>query len=155
MLLFVVGVGLLRWRRTQKAPVWIVGSPLLAAVGWAAYLRLRLGGGGVSEVQEIGVPLGGIAGAIPFWLDNLFDLLIGVLVVSLLIVFGLRVLRSDDYLAWGSAGFIVLAVLLTRQVWAASFDITRAVAPVLTAFIIVTFAGRPAPSGRPAAVAQP
>ena len=91
----------------------------------------------------------GIAGAVPFWRESRFDLLVGLLVIGLLVVFGLRVLRSDSYLAWGSAGFIVLAVVLTRQVWIASFDITRAVAPVLTAFVIVTFASDSAPANAP------
>jgi len=145
MLLFVAGVAFEHWRRTRRKPIRLVIAPLGAALAWAAYLRLRLGGGsGVDEVQEIGVPFMGIVGAVPFWLDRRFDLLVGLLIIGLLLVFGLRVLRSDSYLGWGSAGFIVLAVVLTRQVWTASFDITRAVAPVLTAFIIVTFAGEPA-----------
>lgn len=141
MLVFVAGAALYRWRRTRTIPIWLAGTPLLTALGWALYVRMRLGtGSGVQEVQEIGIPFMGIVGAIPLWRQDRFNLLVGVLIIGLLAVFGVRVLRSKSYLAWASGGFILLAVLLTRQVWSASFNISRAVAPVLTAFVIVTFA---------------
>jgi hypothetical protein len=50
-----------------------------------------------------------------------------------------RAVRSPTYVGWGSIGFVVLATLLTRQVWWRFFDITRATAPVITAYVLVTF----------------
>jgi hypothetical protein len=40
-------------------------------------------------------------------------------------------------------GFVVMAPLLTRQVWLNYFDITRAIAPVFTIFVLVLFAKEP------------
>ena len=37
-------------------------------------------------------------------------------------------------------GFVALGVVFTRQVWQSYFDITRAVAPAITAFVLMMFA---------------
>jgi hypothetical protein len=42
--------------------------------------------------------------------------------------------------SYSTLGFVMLAPLLTRQVWLNYFDITRAVAPVFTTFVLVLFA---------------
>ena len=47
--------------------------------------------------------------------------------------------RSDLYLTWGAVGFVFLARFLTAVVWQKYFDITRAVAPLITAFVLLVF----------------
>jgi hypothetical protein len=39
-------------------------------------------------------------------------------------------------------GFVPLALLLTEPVWRSYFDVTRAIAPVITAFILLAFAAK-------------
>lgn len=151
MLLFVFGVVLLRWRQHGRLPKALVISPLAAPGVWALYLRLRLEtGSAISDVDAIGVPFAGLIGAIPSWKESIPDLTIGVFIILLCVVLAIRVVRSPSYLGWGCAGFIVLAILLTRRVWTHSFDITRAMAPVLTAFVLVSFtSGVTDPAGSP------
>ena len=50
-----------------------------------------------------------------------------------------RAIRRPNALAWGAAGFIIVAVLLTQQVWWRFFDVSRAIAPVMTAYVITAF----------------
>jgi hypothetical protein len=146
MLLMVVTTAFWWWRRHRSvAWSWLV-TPLAAAGLWAAYLRLRLADlkPDAAVVQEIGVPLRGFLQALPMWADNVLNLVTGLFIVAVLLVFTMRTLLSDQLLAWSAVGFVVLAAVFTRQVWVNYFDITRAVAPVLTAWVVVTFARRPA-----------
>ena len=139
MFLSVVGVLWLARRRTGRWQLPLILWPAGAAGTWALYIRSRLDSG-VTELEEIGFPFGGIVEAIPTWRESPLDLLVAGMILALIVVFVMRTLRSNLYLAWGSVGFAALAVLLTRQVWLRQYNITRAVAPLLTAFVIVTFA---------------
>jgi hypothetical protein len=56
--------------------------------------------------------------------------------ICLIILVPLRAWKSDVYLTWGAVGFAVLAPFLTVYVWQKSFDISRALAPLVTAFLI-------------------
>ncbi len=154
MLLFVAGVAFYRWLRTRRIPVALVGIPTAAAVVWALYLRWALADlDRAGDVQSIGRPFVGIVDAFPIWRDNPLDLAVAAILIALLVVFSFQVMRLPSYLAWGAAGFVVLAVVLTKQVWVNSYDITRAVAPVLTAFVLTAFArgSSPTPSESPTA----
>jgi hypothetical protein len=48
----------------------------------------------------------------------------------------LRAIRSRVYLTWGAVGFAVLAPFLTVLVWQKSFDISRALAPLVTVALL-------------------
>ena len=141
MFLYLAGALLLRLARTRRIP-WMIGiPPTIAAVSWAAYLRLRLTeGSGVDEVQEFGLPFGGMAGAFENWIDNPVDLAVIVALIAIMPMLIVRAIRRPTYLTWGSLGFVVLAVFFSRQVWWRFFDISRAIAPVLTAYLVATFA---------------
>ncbi len=140
MLLYLAGVCLYRLWRTRKIP-WLLGAvPALAAATWALYVRIQLDShDGVDEVQEFGPPLGGMLDSISNWLDNPVDLgvIAGLIVVMPLLV--VHAIRRPNALAWGAAGFIIVAVLLTQQVWWRFFDVSRAIAPVMTAYVITAF----------------
>jgi hypothetical protein len=56
--------------------------------------------------------------------------------VFLLVLVPVRAWKSEVYLTWGAVGFAVLAPFLTIYVWQKSFDISRALAPLVTAFLI-------------------
>jgi hypothetical protein len=140
MLLSVAGVCVLRLVRTRRIP-WVLGGVPALGVGlWALYLRARLDeGSGVDEVQEIGPPLRGFWQATSEWLDRPLDLVVIIALVAAMASLVVRAVRTPTYVGWGSIGFVVLATLLTRQVWWRFFDITRATAPVITAYVLVSF----------------
>jgi hypothetical protein len=148
MLIAALGTAWWVWRQRgeMRRAVMVGVVPLFSVALWAIYLRLRIGwDSGVSEVQEIGWPFVGFVQAIESWIGNPLDLLIGFVLLALLLVFGMRVLVSKDLVGWAFVGFVGLGVLFTEQVWQNYFDITRAVAPVITAFVLMTVASRSAP----------
>jgi hypothetical protein len=51
-------------------------------------------------------------------------------------VVSVRAWKSEVFLTWGAVGFAVLAPFLTIYVWQKSYDISRALAPLVTAFLI-------------------
>lgn len=153
MLLYVAGVCLHRLVSTRRIPVVMGAVPALGVAGWAGYVRLRLDShDGVREVQEFGSPFGGMADALEHWMtDPLeFAIIAGLIVVMPLLV--VWAVRRPNPLAWGAAGFVLLAVLLTRQVWWNFTDISRAIAPVITAYVVTAFS---APRRKPRDAASP
>lgn len=141
MLIAAAGSAFWLWRRGDKRDaVLVAGIPTAAVAIWAIYLRFRIEfDTGVSEVQEIGLPFAGFAQSFKIWADDPLNLVAGVAILLLLLMFTRRVLISGHLVGWAFLGFVPLAILFTRQVWQSYFDITRAVAPLLTAFVLLVF----------------
>jgi hypothetical protein len=140
MLLYLAGVCVYRLWQTRRIPWLLGGIPALAVAAWAGYVRLRLDShDGVNEVQEFGPPFGGMLDSLENWLNNPVDLgvVAGLIIVMPLLIF--RAWRRPNALAFGAIGFIVVAILMTQQVWWRFFDISRAVAPIITAYVITAF----------------
>ena len=141
MLIAAAGSAFWLWRRGERRSALLVaGIPSAAVAIWALYLRLRIDfDTGVSEVQEIGLPFAGFMHSFKIWVGDPLNLVAGLAVLLLLIMFTRRALISGHLVGWAFLGFVPLAILFTRQVWQNYFDITRAVAPVLTAFVLLVF----------------
>ena len=143
--MLVSAAGLAWWwwrRRDRRGAILIAMVPGVAVVAWAVYLRFRLGWhAGSAQVQELGLPFVGFARAFQLWIQGYaVNLMAGVAIMMLMVLFLRRLRISDWPVAWAAAGFVPVAVLFTRQVWFSYFDITRAVAPLITAFLLVVFA---------------
>jgi hypothetical protein len=54
----------------------------------------------------------------------------------LIVLVAARAFRSPVYLTWGAVGFSVIAPFLTVLVWQKSFDISRALAPLITVVVL-------------------
>jgi hypothetical protein len=149
LLLAAAGVGWWLWRRGERMwAVLLVVLPGLAVAAWAVYLRFRLGwDAGVDEVQELGLPFVGFIRAFELWDGRPMSMVAGVAVLALLVLFTRRVLSGGWLVGWATFGFVPLTILFTRQVWFNYFDITRAVAPVITAFLLMAFAARSSDDG--------
>ena len=141
MLIAAAGSAFWLWRRGEKrSAVLVAGIPLAAVALWAVYLRLRIDfDTGLSEVQEIGLPFAGFVQAFKIWVGDPLNLMAGVAIMLLLFMFTRRALMSRHLVGLAFLGFVPLAILFTQQVWQNYFDITRAVAPVLTAFVLLVF----------------
>ncbi len=141
MLIAVAGSAFWLWRRDRKRDaVWIAAVPVAAVALWAVYLRLRISfDSGLSEVQEIGLPFAGFLDAFEIWRTDPLNMVAGLAMMLLFVLFTRRVLISGQLVGWAFLGFVPLAILFTRQVWQSYFDITRAAAPVFTAFVLLVF----------------
>jgi hypothetical protein len=156
MLLVAAGSAFWWWRvrgdRTRA--LWALLIPAAAVALWALYLRMQMGwDGGAGEIQEIGLPFVGFYQALTnHWIHDGIDLIIGVAMLLILGVFGYRAVTRRDLLSWAFAGFTLVGILLTEQVWRSYFDITRGIAPILTVFVLMVVAR--SNSSRPATVAS-
>jgi hypothetical protein len=143
MLIAAVGSAFWLWRYQGKRNVAIatIAVPTGVIAAWAGYLRLQIRlDSGLGEVREIGLPLIGLFRAIPIWREDPMNLIIGAAILLVFVMFIRRVLTSSHLVGWAFVGFAALALVLTARVWANYFDMTRAVAPVLTAFVLMLFA---------------
>lgn len=141
MLITALGTALwLWWHEERKAAIASSAVPFSAVVAWAVYLRMRIESVGVApSVEEIGWPFLGLFEAFRSWLSDPFNLLAGLAVVCVILLFTRRVVTTPHVVGWAFAGFGLLAILFTEQVWHSFFDITRAVAPLITSFVLMVF----------------
>jgi len=141
MLVAALGTSWYLWKRgDRRQAILATAVPATAAAMWALYIRLRIGGGaGADQVEEIGLPFVGFAKAYGSWLGNPVDLVVALAMMLLFLLFVRRVLLSGELVGWAFVGFVALAILFTEQVWISYFNITRAIAPVITAFVLLVF----------------
>jgi hypothetical protein len=139
MLLVVAGVAFHYWREHRRIPVALL-APLGAAIGWGLYVRARLGADlWESESQEFGLPLAGLVGAAREWItdSDMVRLAAGAIFVIILVRFVALALRIPHVLGWSVLGFAAIAPFFSRQVWYNVWDISRAVLPVATVFVLL------------------
>ncbi|MGD2101297.1 MAG: hypothetical protein PVG83_03615 [Acidimicrobiia bacterium] len=143
MLIAAAGSALWLWMRGDRRRAVITGAaPLVSVAVWAAYLRMRIGSGVVtSQVQEIGWPFVGFIEAFESWVTDPVDLAAGVAMMILFVLFTRRVLITRHIVGVAFVGFVALGLVFTEQVWHSYFDITRAVAPIITSFVLLLFLG--------------
>jgi len=139
MLIAVFGLGLYVLY-TRRKVTWKFVVPVIAVAGWWFYVRLRLGGMLGQDILALQFPFVGFTQAFQRWVstpDSTVDLLMGIvlLVVSFMIL--IRAVKTPTALSWAVAGFALLAILLSGPVWLKYFDSSRALAPVLTAYVLI------------------
>ena len=139
MLLVVAGLAFDAWRRNRRVPVWM-SVPFVAAFLWGLFVRIRLGEAlWSSESEEFGIPLAGIIGAARQWITDSDPVrfVTALVFVVILIRFAALVRRHPHTLGWSVMGFVLIAPFLSRQVWYNTWDISRAVLPVVTMFVLL------------------
>ncbi len=144
MALFIGFVALMWLIRRRHIP-WGIGVPSALAVGiWAIYIRLQIHlEAGADQVRELTLVLfSGVVEALTSGKAEMADMLVIGVFLTLMVVVPIRAWRSDVYLTWGAAGFAFLAPFLTVFVWQKSFDISRALAPLVTVFVLEFFLAR-------------
>ncbi len=143
MLVVAIGAFLWVWTRGDRRNAAKVGGiPLLAVVGWATYLRFRLPDDSELVAGALGPPLRGLLENVSNWLGDPLEMAVGLMTIGVLVVLTHRAIVTPNLLAWSFVLFVPLAILLTAPVWDGFFNISRAVAPVYMAFVLVVFADR-------------
>lgn len=141
-LLLAAGVALWLWRLGRRRLAALhMAIPGVFVAGWAVYVREHLGSTPAgAEVEEFGLPFKGLIEAARLWPTDGLNLAAGLVVVVLTTMFVVRMIRQPWLVGWAAFGFVPVAILFTRQVWFSYFDITRAVSPVITAYLLMAFA---------------
>lgn len=152
MLIAAVGLIVYWYRQRSKIPK-ILFLPFAAVAGWWVFVHWRLHDGLAQDTQAVGLPLQGFIEAARGWMttpNSLPDAVIGCVLLFASIMIAVRALRRPTELGWAVAGFAGLALILSEPVWARYFDSTRALAPVLTAYVLLV----PTPSDRMSRLAK-
>lgn len=150
MVIFIAFIALF-WVIRRRVVPWAIGLPAaFAVVAWAGYVRLRIDvDPTVEQVRELTLlPFSGLVEAIQSGRGRSLDYLVIGLLLVLLVLVPYRAWRSDVYLSWGAVGFVMLAPFLSEFVWLKSFDISRALAPLLTVFVLELLLARARRAGR-------
>lgn len=138
MLGFVALVAIF-WLIRRKVIPWAVTVPAgVAVVVWGLYVRWRIElPAGEEQIREITlVPFSGLAEAAGSGNALISDYLMMAVFLFLAVLVVIRAVKSTVYLTWGAVAFALLSPFLTVLVWQKSFDISRALAPLITVFII-------------------
>ncbi len=141
MLVAAAGTAFWLWTRGERKDSWLaVLVPVAAVATWAVYIRSAIDAeGSTFQVEEIGWPFLGFIEAFRSWLGDPVDLAVGVAVLLLFVLFTRRALISRQLVGFAFIGFVLLGIVFTEQVWHSYFDITRAVAPIITSFVLLVF----------------
>ncbi|MGH8947875.1 MAG: hypothetical protein ACRDXF_03365, partial [Acidimicrobiia bacterium] len=111
---------------------------VMAVVAWGMFIQTRIDvPTDTPQIKEITlVPFSGMLEALTSGRARFADYAVILVLAMLVFVVPFRAWRSDVFLTWGTVGFAVLAPFLTVFVWQKSFDISRALAPLATAFVL-------------------
>ena len=121
----------------------MLSVPIFAVGLWAIYVRSRIGWTLEFSGGSLGLPLRGMFDAFPGWMKQPIHLTAGLSMVLVVGLFLGRSLRETSLVSWAFVGFAVLGVFLVREAWQAYYDITRVIAPLTTALVLIFLDGRP------------
>jgi hypothetical protein len=139
MIVCAAGAAIWLWTERRRRAAAIVGAVPVGILGlWEIYLRVRLGPDDAG-VNAIGAPFVGIIEAFPTWTEETLVLVAGFGFLALLAIYVLRWFSTRTALGWSFVGFIPLSLILTEKVWRELFDFTRAIAPLITAAVLLIF----------------
>jgi hypothetical protein len=139
VMLAFVGFVALFWLVRKKAIPWLVAVPsAVAVVTWSIYMRTQIEAPSSSDPAGALtlIPFSGVVEAVTSGRAEITDYLVMGIFLVLLGLVPILAWHSRVYLTWGAVGFAALAPFLTVFVWQKSFDISRALAPLVTAFLI-------------------
>lgn len=139
MLIGAVGLAAFWYRENRRMPRLVIPS-VVALAGWWLYVHWRLDDALTQDTQALGLPFVGFAQAFQRWIsepDRRSDLLIGVVLLVASMGILIRAIRTPTALGWSVAGFAFLGILLSEPVWYRYFDSSRAMAPMLTAYVLL------------------
>jgi len=140
MLIAAVGAAIWLWRRSRRqlSLLFLLGPSSVVAL-WGIYLRFRVEDG-VGGSPVVDWPFLGIVRSFDYWTRDPRSFVVGITMLMLLVLFTRRAIGSSHLVAWSFLGFVPLAVILSEHVWRNWFDISRAIAPIWTAYVLLLFA---------------
>jgi hypothetical protein len=148
MVAFAIGLVMLFWLDERRLRWRLVITPVVAMALWQMYLQVRVAGwsglGGAPRIFS--VPFLGMLEAIESWTGDPIRLTLIVAILAAVARFVPLALKSRLPIAWGALPFVALTVVLSVEVWREPFDLSRALAPALTAlpFLVLVPSSRDA-----------
>ena len=156
MLIAVVGIVLYQLL-IAKRKEWVLVWPVVGAVAWWGFLRMRIEDGVVQDTEALGLPFVGLFQAAQRWFQSSgheLDILGAIILIFISLSLLWKSWKRPTILGWSVAGFAILGFCLSAPVWYRYFDSSRAMAPVLTAYLILLPALSRADGAQPTVPAQ-
>ncbi len=146
MILAAIGAVAYLWK-SQRRVHPSLAMPFVASAAWWVYLRSQIGylDTTVQDVQAVGLPFKGFYDALQRWLsrpETADDMLIGAVLLLVSVLVAWHAWRRPSLLGYMTAGFALVAVTMVGDVWKFYFDASRALAPVITTYVLTAPAWR-------------
>jgi len=139
MLIAVAGLAAFYWLGKRRVS-WSLTAPILAVGVWWGYVHWRLDDGLAQDIQALDWPFVGFIDAFEGWMNtpgSWVDPAVGGVLLLVSAVVLIRSIRTPTALGWAVGGFAFLGLIMSEPVWENWFDSARALAPVLTGYIIL------------------
>lgn len=140
MVLVALGLAAATWRTDRRVATLLAAVPILAVGVWAIYVRIRLGEPlWASQSREFDLPFVGLFEAADEWLarSDTVRIAAGAAYAIILVRAAALIRRIPHPIGWAVAGFVAIAPFLSAAVWFDFWDISRAVLPVITGFVLL------------------
>lgn len=137
MWLVAAGCAVFLWKRAVSWASRIAIVPLAVAGLWAIWVMSRTPAGRLTP-SLITVPFNGLVSAASTWIERgSTHITIGLLIVVSAIVVTVGLAREPNPLTWGTAGFVLLLLVLHRDSLVDYGNVTRVVAPLITTAVVL------------------
>ena len=139
MLIAVAGLACFYWYKWRQI-TWPLMLSVVAVGGWWGYVHWRLDDGLAQDIQALDWPFVGFIDAFESWMNtpgSWADLAVGGVLLLVSAVVLIRSIRTPTALGWAVGGFAFLGLIMSEPVWENWFDSARALAPVLTGYILL------------------
>jgi hypothetical protein len=148
MVLVALGAFAFVWFSDHRPRPWLIVAPVVAVGVWWLFVRIQLDVlPRPTGADTLDVPFRGLWVGISNWLSTGgLNLALGILVLFCAVVIAVSAVLRPSLLAWATVGFVPLMLVLHEAVTGGGLNITRAMAPVLSAALVLVF-GRKAFAG--------
>ena len=151
MVLVAAGAFAFLWFVERRALLSLIAVPGLAGGLWWLIVRGQLASiPSPTSTDTLDVPFRGLLTGVASWISTGgLNLALGVLVVFCAIIIVASVVLRPSLLAWATVGFVPLLVILNPAVTVGGLNLTRAMAPVVSAVVVLVFGRKafPTPAG--------
>lgn len=149
MVLVAIGAFAFVWFMDRRPRPFLIVAPVLAGGSWWLLVRKQLETlPRPTGSETLDVPLRGLWMGVSNWVaTGGLNLALGILVIFCAVVILASAALRPSLLAWATFGFVPLMLILHPAVTIGGLNITRAMAPVVSAALALVF-GRRAFAGR-------
>jgi hypothetical protein len=139
LILVAVGAFAYVWWKERRRRLSLVVAPGLAAAIWWLVVRKQLENlPSPTSTKTLDIPLRGLWMGLSNWISTgSLNLALGILVVLCAVIIVASAVLRPSLLSWATVGFVPLLLILNPAITVGGLNITRAMAPVVSAALVL------------------